>query len=104
MAVEQPDPVHQLSPLITPQEVYKGVPIIAYQDSHKPSNVYGIAVVWYGRQVEVGEAPQGKKLEQLFTDARDSIDLMVSVRDKGMLTEQGTLPINNTDLPDTQDE
>lgn len=96
MAVDKPDPVHQLSPLVKPQEVYKGVPIIAYQDSDQPSDVYGIAIVWYGRQVAVGEAPQGKELQQLFTDARESIDLMVSVRDQGKLTEQGTLPIDNT--------
>ena len=89
--LEQPDEKHKIPEGLTPQEVYKGVPILAFQDDAMPANVYGLSVVWYERIIDVGHAALGKPYLALVQQAKEVIDMLLDVEKQGGLTSNGTL-------------
>ncbi len=89
--LEQPDPKHKIPEGLNPQEVYKGVPILAFQDDDMPTNAYGLSIVWYERLIDVGHAALGKPYLDLVQNAKNTIDMLLEVESQGALNDKGTL-------------
>lgn len=77
--IEQPDPKHKVPEGLTPQEVYKGVPVLAFQDDDMLSDEYGLSLVWYERIVDIGSARLGKPYLDLVQDAKNAIDILLEL-------------------------
>ena len=79
--IEQPDPKHRIPEGLKPQEVYKGVPILAFQDDDMLSDEYGLSLVWYEKIVDIGHARLGKPYLDLVQDAKNAIDILLELEE-----------------------
>ena len=81
--LEQPDPKHKIPENLEAQEVYKGVPFLAFQDEDMQPNVYGLSLVWYDRIIDIGHAALGKPWLDLVQQAKNTIDMLLEVESQG---------------------
>lgn len=88
---EKPDPKHKVPQGLVPQEVYKGVPILAYQDDTMETYQYGLSIVWYDRVIDVGVAALGKPYLALLQEVKQTIDVLLQVESQTTLKSDGTL-------------
>jgi hypothetical protein len=76
----------------TPYAIYKGIELYLYQDDTMQDNQYGGCFNWYGRlqNVEVEEYEQ-PTLVNIIQAAQDAIDLLLAVKEQGLVDDKGML-------------
>jgi hypothetical protein len=72
-------------------EVYRGIPLFVYEDIEDSTSV-GVQFDWYGRLQEAQEEEyEQPTLVNKLNAAHGAIDLLLAIKEQGMVNEQGYL-------------